>query len=40
MSNKDELIIEVEKGLDVNYSGYPGFGCLKPEERPGNIVVG
>src|SRR5699024_7700612 len=40
MSNKDYLILEVEKWLNANYSDYPGFGYLEPEGRPGNTVVG
>lgn len=39
MSNKDQLIIEVEEWLNANYSDHPGFGYLEPEGRPGNTVV-
>lgn len=40
MSNKDQLIIEVEEWLNANYSDHPGFGYLEPEGKPGNTVVG
>ena len=40
MSNKDPLIIAVEEWLNNNYSTHPNFDYLKPEGRPGNVVVG